>query len=357
MKNKNYILVVLIGVIALIISCQQDNLEGNLLEKGDSDTYLTIEEAKSFFENQTFKTTRSNNNEHKWLTPGDFTPLWDEAMVTHNSTVANADVPILSQYRYKAIRSEITKGTAQAYTASITQKLVITKSIKNKRLGQYLITFIPDNDFKAKKRNINYISTNNKRINNFSGWMLYSLPQIKCPIKIEKYESGKKVTGIIIPPMKGKSQLSMKTIQKIMGNMKFAVSRNVQTRSYEDFWDWFENEIFPDAEHGDHFEMNNDGDNWWLEDENGDKIEIPDGLIDETDTGIEEEPESEEDNDNIFGPSEDNSGTGTVEDSSGLAWLEIYHVKCNTYLGMIQLDDTEKKKFYCSKCKVYVTVY
>lgn len=353
MKTIYYTSILLVTIIVLFFSCLRDNMENQLSNTDEIKNGLTIDEAKAFFESQMSITTRANNNLRRGLTPGDFTPCWDKVKTSHDEKVSNVDVPILPQYRYKAMRCDMTNGTARAYTVNITQKMVVSKNRSTNKLGQYLVTLIPDRTYYNKNRgdiSAKFISCGNK--DNFSGWVIYSLPQNRIPIKVEKYSDGKKCIGIVIPAAKGRSQITKQTLMKIMGDIVFAVSQSVQTRSfgeYDSFQDWFEEEVFPDAEDGDYYTMEHDDDGWYLEDQYGDRNDIPDDLMEDDDIWMEDETTD----DSEVGMPE--SGDSNFPEPEFNPAIRIYHKVCGTFLGTVQWDDWKGYAItYCPVCKMSV---
>lgn len=369
--KRIYIIATLIGGIIAVCACVQDSLKTFSVSEDNGGEYLSVLEAKDFFERQVLVTTRVNHwDEGYALNPGDFTPLWDEAFALHNNQVANVDIPILGQNRYKVLRSEIIGGQAKACKVDVTQKLVVTKSTKTGKMLQYLMTFVPNQHYYNKNKGNISNKVMSLDLEYFSGLVIYSLPQINYPFKVEKYEAGKKTLGVIIPKKKGESQPTSFELENFFGCVKVCKIRSVQTRSYEDyddFFDWFENEIWDNADDGDHFTMENDGDNWWLEDQDGNHYDVPDNLVDNNEDNGEESDwndnanESSDDMDSDipkFGPDiKVQPDPNHDEGSELMVWFQVYHKPCNTYLGIIDVSAPGTEIFYCRICKVYVTVH
>lgn len=332
-----------IAIVFMFFSCI--NSEVKNVENTVSENILTVGEAKNFLENEIL--TRVVNDETIALNPGDYRPIWDKCIMSCNDMIANVDVPILAEKHYKMLRSDLKNQGAEVYKVDLKQKVVITKNMNTGKIARYLVTCIPERGCNNNVEN-EFVSLGAKK--QFSGWAIYSLPFMNYPFKIEKYAQGEKTASIILPRKKGEKTLSRNALKNILGCMQISVCRSVNTRSsedYSDFWEWFESEVWPDANDGDHLTMENDGDNWWLEDQNGHQYEIPEGLVDNNDIDINgsDSPDETWDEDD-----------GTCIDCGFVVWLEIYHKVCGSYLGMVDASSPGNSEFYCSKCKVNVPV-
>lgn len=356
MKRKNYILITFVGIVAIFYSCQ-DTLNSSSPDICEIGSVLTVEEAKTFFETQvSASATRSVSNVKQRVLPGDFSPCWDQTVSSNSKNISNIDVPILPQYKYRVIRCKMTNSTARAYTVNVTQKLVISKKIETNKIGQYYMTLIPDHSYYKKNKgdiSSRFISRGDK--GNYSGLIIYSLPQTNIPIKIEKYVLGEKIFSMLIPATTSEETHLRKCIfNRLVKNMKFAVSQSVQTRFGEsgDFWDWFEEEVWPDAEDGDHYTIEREGDNWYLDDGEGGKIEIPDDLIEEDLNNDWFEPGNWSPHDDFDDFDNSNFNDGNYDSGP---WLQIYHRACGQLLTVVNWNDWDGGALYCSRCRKSVT--
>lgn len=348
MKNKINTFILLFGVLGLFFSCSQEEFKEPSTDMSKIENELTVEEAKAFFELQiTRSVTQSSNNEPENLSPGDFSPCWNQSISSNCKDISSIDVPILPQYKYKVVRSIITNGMAQAYAVNITQKLVISKNTKSDKILQYHMALIPDNSYYKKNKGdigTHFISHGDK--NEYSGLVIYSLPRIKMPVKIERYVSGEKIFSMLIPSKTSEeTRLKKRIFKNLVKDMKFAVSRTTQTRFGEyDDGDWEEG----------------DDDNWWEE---------------EGDNWTEEEEDNwweifdEEKNESWFDPhnwsphkdweEQDDSdywGDSSMEpDLEFGPWLQVYHKACGQLLTVVNWNDWDGGALYCSKCRKSVT--
>ncbi len=92
------------------------------------------------------------------------------------------------------------------------------------------------------------------------------------------------------------------------------------------FGDWFENEVWANGEDGDHLTMEHEDGDWWLEDQNGNQYDIPDGLMNNNDIDISG-PDTNSDFDYSDPPEPDN-----IESSDAIPYFKakIYHKICGT---------------------------
>lgn len=362
MKKKVYVPILLIGIVIACFSCLQDEIKNQSSDANEIENGLTIEEAKAFFESQmSVVSSRSIDDVNGGLLPGDFTPCWSNAIASNNEKISNIDVSILPQYRYKVMRCKVSNGAARAYSVSITQKMVITKDLKTNKLGLYYVTLIPDRAYYNKNRgdiSSHFISRGSKKT--FSGLVIYSLPQIQMPIKVEKYVSGERIFRMILPTFQGKTSDNLQIFKKIIGDMRFAVSQSVKTRfgEYDSFWDWFEEEVWPDAEDGDKYTMEHDDDGWYLDDGNGGRIDIPDDVTDDGDDLNNDwfQPGNWPPHDDDWG----DTGDSDISDmpspeapdlpSPSGPILQVYHKACGNLLTVVDWNDWDGDELFCSRC-------
>lgn len=352
MRNEN-IFICIIMFVFVFTSCIHDNISSSVEE--DKGFGLTVKEAKTFWENQIL--TRYTPQTTITLDPGDYIPVWDKSILSHKDSIANVDIPISAEIHYKVLRSNFTNRNIQIHKVDVTQKIVITKNINSKKISQYLVTLIPEYN-KGGNINEHFTSLGNKK--DYSGWAIYFLSFMRSPFKIEKYQRGEKVLSIVLPKEKGKKPLSLSNLKMILGHMQISAYKTVTTRSsedYDDFWDWFENEVWANGEDGDHLTMEHEDGDWWLEDQNGNQYDIPDGLMNNNDIDISG-PDTNSDFDYSDPPEPDN-----IESSDAIPYFKakIYHKICGTYLGEVDLGDLDSSshgsgEYYCSKCLVWVHV-
>lgn len=361
MKKKLGVLIFFIGMVVVCYSCLQDDLKSLPTDVCEIENALTLEEAKAFFNTQmSVSTTKSSSNRTEVLSLGDFSPCWDQTVSSNGKNISNMDVPVWSQYKYKVIRCNMHNSVARAYTVNITQKMVVSKNVKTNKLGQYYMTLIPDQSYyRGNKGDFSSLFISHGDKNKYSGLVIYSIPQVKMPIKIEKYVLGEKIFGMLIPAATAEdTRLKKQVFSSLVRDMKFAVSQSVQTRfgEYEDYWDWFEEEVWPNAEDGDHYTMEHDNNGWYLDDGEGGRTDIPDDLVDEEEKNDWFAPGNWSPHDDFNDLDDSNFGEGDWDvDYEFGPWIQIYHKACGQLLTVVNWNEWDGGALYCSRCRKSVT--
>lgn len=232
--------------LLLLPSCLSSNFDKQDVVVGEGGE-ITITQAREFFE-QEFLTRNDDNTRYGVLLPGDFTPIWDEAIVSQNHRIASVDVPIIPQYTYKAICSDYRLGKATAYAVTVSQKLIVVKSLTTGELSHYVMSLIPDKEFAVKhKGNISNIFLNANDRGSFSGIVLYT--HNGCPVTVNKYVDGVYTEGTTICGIEDdvKRVTNLKKIVKYISTIRFKRCIAIHSRTGEDNGIWDEE----DWEYGD----------------------------------------------------------------------------------------------------------
>lgn len=309
--------------LCALLSCTEKYGFNETSSTHDAQTSLIVQEAKEFFANSYSAYTYSGGKTdvNKYLNPGDFTPMWENSIVSQNAEYVNVDVPIISQNRFRVLRSEIRNGQAQAYKVTVTQRLVVSKNIESGKQLLYIMNFIPDRSSYVKNKGNIGNDVTSLGMDGFSGLIVYSLCPMNYPFKIESYKD-KNRTAVTMPLKKG---IVGEKFKEIFGSMRIEVSHAAQTRYEDDLWDHYWGEDYG-------------SDEWW--DDVWDDVYGEEGW---DDSRNEPGPESEPTNgDDPYLP----------------VLLEVYHNPCNTYLGTVDPDNSPgTATFYCKTCKVNVVVH
>lgn len=213
---------------------------------GGANVTLSVEEARSYFETEypsLFVTKSDDTATEGWMSPGDITPKWEEAVASAKGNTASVDVPIIPTYRYRAIRSEYSGGRAKAYSVDVWQKLVIVRKHYEdggeEKMGQYILTLIPDKGYAGRhKGNVAEKFVNNGYNGSYSGLAVYYCRGV--PMRMDRYVDGQKVGGISVFGETDAEIFAsrLKMIFKELGTIKFLKGRVLLTRSGEDSWDY-----------------------------------------------------------------------------------------------------------------------
>jgi len=134
-RYKYFIYTILVSVLAT--SCIHYTDEQSIA-LSDAVTDITVSEARGFYENDIMSRADTECKSPNVLSPGDYTPQWNNAEMSQNRRIACVDVPIIPTYRYRAIRSEFSRGHANAYRVDISQKLVIVKDRESGAMASYI---------------------------------------------------------------------------------------------------------------------------------------------------------------------------------------------------------------------------
>lgn len=231
MKNKLYTWAFFILNIFLHASCMDDYMEAT---KRDSDNaYLSASEAQAFFENSfTMGHTRSVS-EKKAFDPGEFTPQWKRALTSQNDVMGSVDIPLLSEYRYKAIRSEFKNGKSKAYVVSVTQKLVVLKNKHTEAKVQYLLTLIPDRDYyHNNKGDLSEKFMHAGKKGDYSGLAIYTHLVTGKIVSVSKYEEGNLIKNVFLPKGDGTLESRTKRVKELLGGIRAPRVKSLTTRSF-----------------------------------------------------------------------------------------------------------------------------
>ena len=322
---------IFIAVACFLTSCIA-GIERDISISAGEDAEITVEQARKFFE-QELLTRNDDTPTPNILSPGDFTPQWDNAKVSQNYRIACVDIPIIPRFGYRAIRSEYKLGKATAYSVRVSQKLIVVKGRESGDMAQYIMSIIPDKEFAAKhKGDISNLFLNANDRGRFSGIVLYTHHGI--PVTVNKYIDGVYTGGATICGVKDDIQRTQrfKQIIKSISGIRFKKGTGISSRAGEDgnweeeeddnWWD-FDDEyiyigggLYVDEEGNLYIDYNNDGEI--------DSIYIPPVEITPEDPGDgggggDEPPTGEKDppGDNGEGEyGEDNTGDGNGDDNT-----------------------------------------
>lgn len=301
-------------VLLMLASCTRDPANLNI-RNGDSGA-LSVEEARLFFEDHAGRfsqVTRSGNLKQGFnLNPGEFAPNWEKARISQFNKLASVDVPIASDYRYRALRSRFRNGRTEIQEVDIVQKLVVVKDLKTDSLGSYILTLIPDPSYTARHRDVDlcetFLNTGDK--GEFSGIAIYTESSWGILVRVNRYRDGKKTAGVYIPGPPSERKERISRAKKLIGNIRFGRSSSISTRSWgEDDWDW---------------------DDDWDDDEDDNDNDIPDDWI------------------NLgFGLFEDNNYHQTWLDPDSFGyWVDFDDDgRPDTYIHLLDPDDTTNDNF------------
>ena len=235
MKKNNYIWMsfILVSSIAVLLSCEKDSL----LNYRSQET-KAISEARAFFDNNFTKLLIDDQGaKGSPITPGDFTPLWDKAVLSQDGMIINTDVPIIPQYKYRATRVGVNGVRPQINTVDITQKIVIEKDIDKDVYSLFLVTLIPDSKCFSKKEDLsnNFITLGSK--GKFSGVAVYSDINFTSHKKVERYNEGNRIAKVrLCDDSHKKIEANYLRAVEIIGNFKLSRKSSYPMTRWGENW-------------------------------------------------------------------------------------------------------------------------
>ena len=103
---------------ALFLASCITGIERDISISAGEDAEISVEQAREFFE-QELLTRNDDTPSPNILSPGDFTPQWNDAQISQNYRIACVDIPIIPRFGYRAIRSDLSSGDVQIKQATM----------------------------------------------------------------------------------------------------------------------------------------------------------------------------------------------------------------------------------------------
>lgn len=196
-----------------------------------TDKLLTVDEARAYFEQQITHETRSGHARSTFL-PENFTPEWNDAIQAENGKVTRVDVPIRSNTRLRALRSEYTDCAAQPYIVDVAVKLVVLQKFGLKsHLSQYLMLLVPDRAYYANHKNgMDEIVPESDDMKNYSGYAIYYQLYSDKPSYISKYSKGGIVEHLGLTDKQEGYDERIRRMHTLLSQIRLVRSSCVQTR-------------------------------------------------------------------------------------------------------------------------------
>ena len=319
---------------------------------------FSIDDARAFFEADysAFRTKAQGNALPSRFSPGDYTPMWEDAEYSVLGSCAAYDVSILPERSLVAIRSEFGMSGARAERLRVYQKLVVMKNTASGVMGSYILSLIPDVGSDDRRIPQRFLSRGADK-GGFSGIAVYTSASSGSLHSVQQFKDGVKVRGVNLDSGEGSRLVRCRKAMSILSGIVILSKKSVTTKSGEDMWDdWYDD----GWDYGDADDYTYIGDGIY-EDENGDLyMDIDgDGVIDaflleepdddddewpeEDDDWPEDEPDdipdgdtSPEDPDEFWDGSEYGGGSGPGDEISsaydGLTSEQIVSVKMNNLI-------------------------
>ncbi len=227
-ENKSFIYGVCLFVCLFVYGCNHYDLinvseQTNESAKRDS----LIRGAQDFFEGTLTKSssTKINIDSVLIIPTGEYTPLWDDAIILENQLIHSIDVEINSKNKYKATIHK----QEESNIVDVTQKLVVIKRKKDNVYMSYVLTLIPDHTYyKKNKGSLAKKFVHFGKKNNFSGLAIFSSASRGYTVQVSRYVKGE-ITDIVSFPKKIEKEMVDKANQ-IIGTITAHRIADITTR-------------------------------------------------------------------------------------------------------------------------------
>ena len=272
MKKQSTI--ILWCLLAILSGCTTAQFDKHHSSDSSPEPKLSLDEAKAAFE-ETYSIaltkSGSGNGHRNKLSPGEFTPLWDNAAYSENPKACSYDVKLITERKVYAIVAEFRKGKSVAEKVQVHQRLVTIKNESYPRTCCYILSLIPDYGCDGGNRmEERFRCCSDKGL--FSGLAVYSALGSSAILRIDRYRNGTRLDGVYIPAGNGSKESRLEKAASMLRGITLINRRSVTTKSFgEDFWDDDD-----EWDYGDSDDYNDIG-GGFFEDEDGNKYFDTDG--------------------------------------------------------------------------------
>lgn len=257
MKRNYYLLFTVFAFLVFFSYSCVDEVFFSTTHRHEFNDFL-LEEAKTYFrERSQNQLARSDgSNENLPFTPGDFVPLWGDAVPSVMNGLACYDIPISETSSYHAIIPEERDGSIIARQVKVYQKLVILKNLNDGMISQYILSLIPSKSFELQNGEQTtelFITRGDK--GRFSGMAIYSCLFTGVTARVDTYNKGRKVVGVFLLDAKNQEELNSKIetakeqlCMLSLQNKKKVLSRGEYDYGYDIDGGWFDEIIITPEE-------------------------------------------------------------------------------------------------------------
>ena len=146
MRKRNYLLIISTLLLLMGYACSKENVSSSSINSSK----LTVNDAKTFFETSIQKNvmqkslSRGMNAEEEdvpeftGLTQVNFTPKWNDAVVTADENSSSVNVPIATLEKYYV------QEEASEKMISLTQKMIVSQEDAGEMTCR-IVTLLPEN--------------------------------------------------------------------------------------------------------------------------------------------------------------------------------------------------------------------
>ena len=292
------------AAVSLFAGCASDS---RVMSKQEIERSLFISEAQRLFEAEVTRTENIGARKNGLMQLGTMTPVWQMAESSATDDISSMDVPLLTNYRYRAM---IAIGE-KAVMIPIYQNIVFVKSKTTGKMSQYLHYYIPDAKYVRRyKGDLTNRFRNCESRGDFCGVEIYT--DIKGAIyRINRYEDGHKTLGVNMRTSTLSDENKRRIVADAIGGIWIQRGKLRETTratgSEDGDWEW-----------GDRWEyIDKDGNHYTIVDTDGDGN--PDSvLVDpvDVDNNDNDTPETEPEplpDDDIEPPTPSDNGGGKTD--------------------------------------------
>ena len=193
MKNKK---LWIYTFLLVMLGCYDDPVE-DLRNDASAEGTLTIEAAhelyREYMSRRPVSRSLDDGGVRSRLDPGMITAHWESATVSNNGVNSYVAVP------FHATRAYYAKSVRNEKYVSVLQKVVVVQEDSTLRNDVYVMSLIPEGEFAKKpKYELAVLSEGGTVPKDYSGLLLYTLPDGGLPIYTARLESGRVVEDVYI---------------------------------------------------------------------------------------------------------------------------------------------------------------
>ncbi len=264
----------------LFTECSPDS---KVISKQEHEQNVFVSEAQQLFEAEVTRTENIGERKNGLMQLGMMTPVWQMAESSATTDISSIDVPLLTNYRYRAM---VTIGE-KAVMIPIYQNIVFVKSKTTGIMSQYIHYYIPDATYVRRyKGDLTNRFLNCESRGDLSGIEIYT--DLRGVIyRINRYVDGHKTLGVNMSTTSLSDESKRRIVASAIGGLWIQRGKLRETTratgSEDGEWEW-----------GGRWEyVDKDGNHYTIIDTDGDGN--PDSVLVDP---VETEGNSDNDNDN-----------------------------------------------------------
>lgn len=202
MRNKKFLAsLVVLGLMVSFWACHR-NTRGD--DSPQREGMLTVQDVRQLFDKQMIG-TKSKAFDGKgcyMVHPGNFTPLWKKAVITTNSVIDGADIPIDPEFEFIA-RFPIfgASGDTTYKVVPVKQKLIMRRPNSSRGSTEpdalFIMTLIPNPEYQKRVKNY-YETVRYGELTGYSGHIIYHTLDGRF-VAIDKFSNGQQLSNNYVP--------------------------------------------------------------------------------------------------------------------------------------------------------------